>query len=152
MSMSVGEKIKELRTKANLTQNELAAKLFVSRELVCSWELGNRNPGLDVLSRMAELFGVDVHELVCMDSSVADELGSCIPPGMSSGEAVRLINDFLRTLEEEDRTLFVLRYFSFRPTKDISVVLGKRDGTVRNRLVKLRDTLSLFLKEENGNG
>ena len=69
MSMSIGDKIKELRTKANLTQNELAAKLFVSRELVCSWELGNRNPSLDVLNCMAELFGVDVHELVCMDSS-----------------------------------------------------------------------------------
>lgn len=151
MSMSIGDKIKELRTKSDLTQNELAEKLYVSRELVCSWELGHRNPSLDVLRRMSEMFGVDVNELVCIDPSVTDELGSCIPPGMSSGLAVRLINDFLRTLGDEDCTLFVLRYFSFRPTKDISGVLGKRDGTVRNRLVEIRKKLCVFLKEnENG--
>ena len=122
MSTGVGDRIKELRTKANLTQNELAEKLYVSRKLVC------------------------------MDSSVADEIGVCIPPGMDSGEAVRLVNDFLRTLDDEDCALFVMRYFNFRPTKEISGVLGKRDGTVRNKLVKIRQKLCVFLKEKNENG
>ena len=152
MSTGVGDRINELRTKANLTQNELAEKLYVSRKLVCSWELGRRNPSLDNLRRMAELFDVDVYELVCMDSSVADEIGVCIPPGMDSGEAVRLVNDFLRTLDDEDCALFVMRYFNFRPTKEISGVLGKRDGTVRNKLVKIRQKLCVFLKEKNENG
>ena len=42
--MDTGAKVAELRKAKGLTQQELAGKLFVSRELVCKWENGERRP------------------------------------------------------------------------------------------------------------
>lgn len=38
--MKIGEKISELRKKNNLTQEELAEKLSVTRQTISKWELG----------------------------------------------------------------------------------------------------------------
>ena len=151
MDNGIGEAIKKLRINNNMTQSELADKLFVSRELVCRWELGSRYPGLDILKSISELFRVKIDTLMLIDSKIMSDLGRCIPDGMGEAQASALINDFLRTLNEEDRDVFVLRYYKFRSTKDLSRTFGKREGTVRNKLVSLRKDLSAYLEEyKNG--
>jgi len=62
--MMIGKKIKILRNNANMSQEDLAEKLFVSRELVSKWETGLRRPDKDTIKRMAKLFSVDEKELV----------------------------------------------------------------------------------------
>ena len=42
--MDLGERIASARAEAGVTQQELAEMLFVSRELVSKWELGQRRP------------------------------------------------------------------------------------------------------------
>ena len=116
MDNGIGEAIKKLRINNNMTQSELADKLFVSRELVCRWELGSRYPGLDILKSISELFRVKIDTLMLVDSKIMSDLGRCIPDGMGAAQASALINDFLRTLNEEDRDVFVLRYYKFRST------------------------------------
>lgn len=151
MDNGIGEAIKKLRINNNMTQSELADKLFVSRELVCRWELGSRYPGLDILKSISELFRVKIDTLMLVDSKIMSDLGRCIPDGMGAAQASALINDFLRTLNEEDRDVFVLRYYKFRSTKDLSHTFRKSEGTVRNKLVSLRKDLSAYLEEyKNG--
>ena len=59
-----GHKIAMLRTQANLTQEQLAEKLYVTRELVSKWETGKRNPDYKTIVKLAEIFSVDTDEII----------------------------------------------------------------------------------------
>lgn len=60
--MNYSEKIKKLRKENNLTQSELAEKLFVTRQAVSLWEKGKVEPSKDSLILIKELFGISVDE------------------------------------------------------------------------------------------
>lgn len=62
--MEIGEKIRKLRTDAGMTQDELAARLLVTRTAVSKWETGKGWPGIDSLKLIADVFGVTVDSLV----------------------------------------------------------------------------------------
>ena len=62
--MQIGEKIRKLRTDAGLTQDELAAKLLVTRTAVSKWETGKGWPGVDSLKLIADEFGCTIDSLV----------------------------------------------------------------------------------------
>ena len=54
-------RIKELRTEAGLTQQELADRVGISKQAVSMYETGNRRPSFDIADALAELF--DVHRI-----------------------------------------------------------------------------------------
>ena len=62
--MELKDRLKELRTDANLTQDDLANQIFVSRTLVSKWESGDRYPSKDNLARLAVLFQIPQDELI----------------------------------------------------------------------------------------
>ena len=62
--MKFGEAIKRKREQLGMTQQELADKLFVSRQTVCRWEGGSRCPDLVMSKRIAMALGVSLDELV----------------------------------------------------------------------------------------
>lgn len=51
----------------NLTQEELARKISVTRKTVNSIEGGKYNPSIDVAYKMAKLFNVTIEELFCFE-------------------------------------------------------------------------------------
>lgn len=62
--MTFGEAIKAKREQLGLTQQELAAKLFVSRQTVCRWENGTRCPDLIMSKKIALVLGISLDELI----------------------------------------------------------------------------------------
>lgn len=62
--MNLGENIYRLRTEKNMSQEELAGALEVSRQSVSKWENNSATPELEKLVKMSELFGVTLDELV----------------------------------------------------------------------------------------
>ena len=62
--MELKDRLKELRANANLTQEDLANQIFVSRTLVSKWESGDRYPSKDNLARLAVLFQIPQEELI----------------------------------------------------------------------------------------
>lgn len=62
--MDFSERVKKLREDAGLTQEELAAKLGVSRPAVGMWENKRSRPRLDKMNQLSDLFGVPVSELL----------------------------------------------------------------------------------------
>ena len=62
--MTLGEKIAALRGEQKLSQGDLADKLDVSRQSVSKWETGQAVPELDKIIKLADLFGVNVDDLV----------------------------------------------------------------------------------------
>ena len=62
--MKFAEKLKKLRMRENLTQDDLAEKIFVTRTAVSKWETGNGYPSIESLKLLAKLFGTSVDELI----------------------------------------------------------------------------------------
>ena len=61
--MEMGQKIKQLRYKAGLTQEQLAEQMGVSAQSVSKWETGASMPDISLLPILAETFGVSIDEL-----------------------------------------------------------------------------------------
>ena len=70
-TMTVGERIQDLRKKKGYSQEKLAAHLNMSRQAVAKWEQNVCEPSLDCLTSMAELFEVDLDYLIT--GKVAEE-------------------------------------------------------------------------------
>ena len=62
--MTFGEKLSSLRKYANLTQNDLAEKLNVSRQAITKWENGIGLPDLDNIKRLSSIFNVKIDDLL----------------------------------------------------------------------------------------
>ncbi|HFU3728998.1 TPA: helix-turn-helix domain-containing protein [Streptococcus suis] len=56
--------MKKLRTGQNLSQDDLAEKLYISRQAVSKWENGEATPDIDKLVQLSEIFGVSLDYLV----------------------------------------------------------------------------------------
>ncbi|WP_298019904.1 helix-turn-helix domain-containing protein [uncultured Dysosmobacter sp.] len=61
---SVSKHIRRLRTAKHMTQEELAERLFVTRQAVSAWETGKALPDVETLERIAEALGVEVAEII----------------------------------------------------------------------------------------
>ena len=61
--MTLGEKIKEARKQAGLSQEQFAEKMNVSRSAVAKWETDGGIPDRDNLKRLSEKMNVSVDEL-----------------------------------------------------------------------------------------
>ena len=62
--MTFGEKLKKLRRDNQLTQEELADKIYVTRTAISKWETDKGFPDIDNLKQISNLFGVTIDELI----------------------------------------------------------------------------------------
>ena len=62
--MEFGEKIKEVRTRNNLTQEQFATQLHVTRQAVSNWENNRNLPDLEMLIAIATIFELSLDELI----------------------------------------------------------------------------------------
>ena len=62
--METKEIITNLRTQSNLTQEELAQKVFVTRQAVSRWEAGETTPNTETLKLLSKLFNVSINTLL----------------------------------------------------------------------------------------
>ena len=69
----VGKKITSYRKKYKLTQDDLADKLYVTRQLVSKWENGTGAPSLDMILELCKLFNTTFEELLCIDDEIIIE-------------------------------------------------------------------------------
>lgn len=65
--MALSDNIKKFREERNLTQQQLADKLYVSRQTVCRWENGSRCPDLITAKKLALELNVSMDELISDD-------------------------------------------------------------------------------------
>ena len=62
--MDTKDVILKLRTESGMSQEELAGKVFVTRQAVSRWENGETVPNTDTLKLLSELFGVSINTLL----------------------------------------------------------------------------------------
>lgn len=67
--MKFSEKLKVLRKRKGLTQEELASRIFVSRTLITKYESGSIPPTRENIEKLANFFKVDVSELCIVEKN-----------------------------------------------------------------------------------
>ena len=110
----IGDRIKQLRLDAKMTQPELAKKLDVTRSAVAAYENNTRQPSFQILIRLAHVFNVSTDYLLLgNDNNLLDVEG----------------------LSGEQRAIIVSLIKNFRETNDIIRfdTRLKRDLVIKNR-------------------
>ncbi len=62
--MSTKDVLLSLRQKHNMTQDELAEKVYVTRQAVSRWESGETTPNTETLKQLSKLFDVSINTLL----------------------------------------------------------------------------------------
>ena len=62
--METKDMILELRTKNGMSQDELAEKVYVTRQAVSRWENGDTTPNTETLKLLSKLFDVSINTLL----------------------------------------------------------------------------------------
>ena len=86
--MSVSDIIVRLRKERGLTQDQLAAKLFVTRQAVSRWETGESEPSIDMRKKLAE--ALDVSDAQLLDSPALERWSSIENTNKSANAAKSL--------------------------------------------------------------
>ncbi len=111
-----GKRVRELRIRLNLTQQQLADKIFVARKTISNWEGGIREPDVSMIGRVARSLGVEVSEL--LDDSTSEST----PPTIIMVEDEPIIlTGFIHILED---TLPDIQTFGFMKAEEAARFAG----------------------------
>lgn len=72
--MKIGEHIRTIRKRENLSQEQLGQKMNVTRQAIYKWESGKGYPDIQNLIRLSELFEISIDELLKGDSSFQSKI------------------------------------------------------------------------------
>ena len=98
--MILGSRIKELRKKKGLTQQQLADLINVTKVSICCYEKGNRTPNLETFIDLINVLGTTPEYLLGMDTKVA-----------ADGDG-----DYIINLPKEDSLRTLLKYQKLEKT------------------------------------
>jgi RNA polymerase sigma-70 factor (ECF subfamily) len=147
----------------NILNNDLDAEECVNDAYLGAWNTippQRPNPLLTYLCRIVRNLSVmryHANTAVKRNSiydAALDELESCLASSvtveteLSAKELTGLIDRFLDTLDQENRVMFVRRYWYSDSVSDIAVRLRMRPNLVSVRLSRTREKLRAYLKEE----
>lgn len=132
---SVGRKIQSLRVKHKLTQDELAEKLYVSRQALSKWENGQSAPTIDNILILSRIFNVTFEEILCLNEKTEfdkedlfkDHDRYLIISKIISGELVVKLEDV---------------FYQFSPLERMTLLKKIKDGTLKADISELSSKLT----------
>lgn len=74
--MKLNERMLKLRKNNNLSQEDLASKINVTRQTISNWELGETSPSLEQAKEIAKLYDVSLDYLVGNDNIVEEKINN----------------------------------------------------------------------------
>lgn len=115
--MTFGERLYELRNKNNLSQEELAEVLDVSRQSISKWENDKAYPEMTRLLFMSDYFDVSLDYLMRgikkennEEKVTADDADKNSNDKYKTKNILLVLNNFLSNLSPKQKTLFMLLY------------------------------------------
>ena len=119
--VKVGKKIQELRIQSNLSQDELADKLFITRQGLSRYEHGQSVPSIDSLITLSKVFNVSIDELLCLDEDIVVDKDN-IFLGHSREYVISNILQGKLKLKFEDV------FYQFSPSERMRILLAIKEG------------------------
>ncbi len=124
-SIKVGNKIYALRKERSMTQDELAEKLMVTRQVISKWELGNSLPSIDLIIELSKLFDTSIDDLLCLsdDSLKIDETN------IFKGHNRKFILD--KIINNEIKVDLINVFYQFSPLERILIINEIKEGKIK---------------------
>ena len=97
--VAFGEKVKELREKAGLTQRQLAAQIGVSKSTVALYETQERGPSSDSLVKLSKMFHVSSDYLLGIDKVKRADLS-----GLTEDD-IEIIERLIDSMRDKNRKI-----------------------------------------------
>ena len=72
--MNFGEQIKQQRKALDMSQEEVAKRLFVTRQTISNWENGKNYPDLSMLVKISDVYQVSIDSLLKEDTKLKEYL------------------------------------------------------------------------------
>lgn len=123
----LGERIKNLRISKGLSQEALGSELRLSKQTISNYENGDRDPGLDTIIKLSDIFNVDTDYLLCK-SEVKNIANSNKIQDLLKMQTTDWDNKYTAKLEDISREFYTM----------LKLFLGKNNQIV---LFDLTDTL-----------
>lgn len=93
--MDLGSRIKTEREKLNLSQDELAQRMKISRQAISKWETGKSYPDIEKILQLSNIFNLSLDELVKGDKNFQENL---IRKGRSNMSGLAILGYLLLAL------------------------------------------------------
>lgn len=94
--VDLGHRLRDLRKNHNLTQQQVADRVGISKAMVSSYELSARQPSYDILVKLAVLFGVSCDYLLGIEQACTINV-----TGLSD-ENIALVSQLCQALRSKD--------------------------------------------------
>lgn len=133
MKINIGNKIKALRKKQGITQEQLAERIGVSFQAVSKWENSIAFPDITLVPVIAQYFGVSTDELLSYDSiekeneikKAVDEAAECRESNPEKGREI--LETALKKYPENEILLNNLLYvINYSKTPDKTIILASK--------------------------
>lgn len=152
--MLFNEKLKKLRKEYNLTQEELAEKLYVSRQAITKWESGDGTPDIENLKQISKLFNTTIDELVKEEKEVKLEEKNSYVESLEIDHTKHFdinINEiyelnFIPTTLEQVKIEILSNEENFKESFEIKFdnLYNKLDIDIKNKN-KIKGTINIYL-------
>lgn len=93
MGEQLGQKIRDIRTRLGITLRDAAQRLEISPPHLSDVEYGRRNPGEELLIKIAKLLDVDVEKLKALDSRLPSDIKRRVDQEPAYGQLLRTMID-----------------------------------------------------------
>ena len=137
-SVKVGNKIYTLRKEHSLTQDDLANKLMVTRQVISKWELGNSLPSIDLIIEISKLFNVQIEEILCLNDDSKVKIDES---NIFKGHNRKYILD--KIIDGQIKVNLIDTFYQFSPIERILIINAIKEG----RLKVNKDELSTRLTQ-----
>ena len=127
MNIEIANRLVELRKKNNLSQEELASRLGISRQAVSKWERAESSPDTDNLICLAKLYGVSLDELLNCDDSIDDIVNNEKTADPETRKTVYTEDDTKISIDGD--SIYVESEGTTTTIHDNKIVVKNRDGS-----------------------
>ena len=138
----VGKKITNLRRQLNMSQEELANSLFITRQCLSKWEVGTSIPNIEMILKLSKIFKVSIEEILCLDDKIEIDEENIF----SGHERNFIINKLINN--ELDIKLSNI-FYQLSPSERMLILRKIKDGITRcdisELMCKLTDVEKIFL-------
>ncbi len=125
-SVKVGKKIYTLRKENSLTQDDLALKLMVTRQVISKWELGNSLPSIDLIIEISKLFNTPIEEILCLNDDSKVEVDES---NIFKGHNRKYILD--KIIDGSIKVNLIDTFYQFSPLERILVINAIKEGKLK---------------------
>lgn len=156
--IEIGKTIMRLRLKHQMTQQELADRLYVTHQAISKWENGKTLPVIEVMVELTKLFNITIDELIHgVELESHNDFSKLLTTYSRKLVIQQLVKgrlpdvkleDILYLLSQEERMIIISHIINHHYETDLIALFPYLNSTERHRLVNayLSDKITLNLK------